>query len=97
MTEFKANIKSVRSDMCEVSEASICWWAYLHWRDELAAAEACLNDFTHRKSQDEIALYEYQVVEAKYVLAQLYDRLIAMPEFSQILTKPDWYDDFMKG
>ena len=97
MSKFKLSVKDVRPDMCEVTDASICWWAYLHWRDELAEAETCLNDSSHRQSQDEIEFYQYQVIEAKCVLAQLYDKLKEMPEFSQILEEPDWYDKFMKG
>ena len=97
MFEFKANISMVRQDMCAVTDASICWWAYLHWRDELYEAERCLNNFKHRQSKDEIEFYEYQVIEAKYVLSQLYDKLTTMPEFSETLEKPEWYDEFMKG
>ena len=93
MDRFKLSAKDIKEGMAEVTEASVHWWAYLYWMDELKDYEESLRNAL---DDEQIGFFRYCVVEAKRIIVELYEKLIKMPEFSEgVLSKPDWMDEFM--
>lgn len=93
MNRFKGlTIDKIQDDMCLVNKASIHWWAYCYWREELRDSMEKLESSV---TEDDIGFYRYHVLDARQVLIKLYNRMVVMPEFSEgWLPREDWMDEF---
>lgn len=84
--------KDITEDMASVTEANVNYWAFLHWRDELAYYNEALK---YAQDEEEIKFNCHCIVEAKKLIVELYNKLIQMPEFEQgLIDKPEWMQQF---
>lgn len=88
---LKSTLKDITENIISVTDTSICYWAYLYWRDELAYYECALAEARAKQDEEEISSCLDDIVVAKKVMTDLYNKLIQMPEIeADIICKPEW-------
>ena len=65
-------------DIESVTNETIIYWAFLYWIDELDCFEEALEE---TKDKEQIEYLCNSIVEANVILLELYNKLVAIPEF----------------
>jgi hypothetical protein len=95
MSRFDLNAKHITDDMMSATEVNVLWWAYLYWRDLLRENEQWLSK---ADGEADIEYWRYQVVEAKKIIVELYQKLIQFSEFQDgVINEPEWMEEFLQG
>ena len=92
--ELGLSSKNITEDMESVTDATVHYWAFLHWRDELAYYRQTLED---AQDEEHIKYLCHCIVEAKKLIVELYNKLVQMPEFNQgLIDEPEWMEHFLR-
>lgn len=92
----KLNSKNINviDEIERVNDASILQWAFLYWIGELDSFEEALEE---EKSGERIKYLCDSIVEANLILVEIYNKLIAIPDFDiAMLGNVEWMNKFWK-